>query len=42
MRKQNVIQWFAWTPDWNLSTFSMRSHPCNKKNQACKWTSRAR
>jgi len=26
-------------PDWNLSTFSTRSRPCNEKNQACKWTS---
>jgi len=23
-------------PDWNLSTFSTRYRPCNKKNQACK------
>jgi len=29
-------------PVWNWSTFSTRSRPCNKKNQACKWTSRAR
>jgi len=28
-------------PDWNLWTFSTRSCPCNKKNQACKWTSHA-
>jgi len=32
---------YSCCPDWNLSTFSTRSCPCSKKNQACKWNSHA-
>jgi len=39
----HTVTWshYPYNPDWNLSTFSTRSRLCNKKNQACKWTSRA-